>query len=137
MQIVIGIISPATKIPKTENNIAYNSDTALLKYIGRASRQQALQNSKVTSIQWCLLITAKIFFALNSIFLSCFAAISKVRWSIDASPIVRPDIMPENARSDKLKLISYHQAAENGMSSFCSLLLFHSVSSSSAEVVVS
>ncbi len=59
-------------------------------------------------------MTAKMFFALFSIYFDCFAAISRVKWSIEASPMVRPDITPEMARRVKLTPISNHQAAENG-----------------------
>ena len=61
-------------------------------------------------------MTAKMFFALVSIFFDYFAAISRVRWSIEARPIVKPDINPEMVKSVKLTPISTHQAAENGAS---------------------
>ncbi len=59
-------------------------------------------------------MTAKMLFALFSISFDYFAAISRVKWSIEARPIVRPDMMPEMARRVKLTPMSNHQAAENG-----------------------
>ena len=89
--------------------IAANSVTALFKYIGSVSKHAALHSRSVTSIQWCLLTTEKIIFALLAVFALYFAAISKFKWSIDANPIVRPDIIPDIIRHQKDTVKSIHQ----------------------------
>jgi hypothetical protein len=61
---------------------------------GNASIANALQRSKVTSIQWYLSITAKIFKAYFFVSSLLFASISKANLSIEASPVVSPDINP-------------------------------------------
>lgn len=58
-------------------------------------------------------MTAKIVLALFSIFLFYLAAISRFKWSIDARPIVRPDIKPEMIKHDKDTEISIHQSTLN------------------------
>lgn len=104
-----GIISPITRTPATEKIIAANSETALFRYMGRVSRHAALHKRSVTSIQWCLLTTEKIILALLAVFSLYFAAISRFKWSMDAKPIVRPDIMPDMIRHQKETVKSIHQ----------------------------
>jgi len=86
-----------------------DSETARFKYRGRISRAAAFTNKRVTSIQWCFDITAKIFCDYFAILGSVFAAISKLSWSMEARPIVRPDINPEIVKQSSVTNMSmYH-----------------------------
>ena len=109
-----GIISPTTSTPKTAKIIATNSDTALLRKIGRVSRARALQRSRVTNIQWCCLMTLKMVLALLATTSDCFAAISRVNSSIEARPIVRPDMNPEMAKHVNVTVMSTYHSGLHG-----------------------
>lgn len=109
-----GIISPTTNTPKTAKKIATSSETALLRKMGRVSSAAALQRSRVTNIQWCCLMTLKIVLALLATTSDYFAAISRVNSSIEARPIVRPDMKPEMAKHEKVTAISTYHSGLHG-----------------------
>jgi hypothetical protein len=54
MHIAWGITSPTKTTATTDIKIAYLEGTIRSKYIGRVSKAQALQISRVTSSQWWL-----------------------------------------------------------------------------------
>jgi hypothetical protein len=94
VQSACGIISPKANTPVTDRIIATYEGTSRSRHKGRASTQTALQSKSVTSIQWCLSITGKIFSVARFASGLAFASISRPNLSIEASPTVSPDIKP-------------------------------------------
>ena len=91
------MISPKMRTSVTEQITASTFVKRLSKNIGSVSMAAALHKSKVTSIQWCLSITGKM---REHIFCTSgfpIESTSSESLSIDARPIVKPDISPANS----------------------------------------
>ena len=89
----------------TERMIATTSLTTSFNVSGKASTKAALQIRSVTSIQWYLSITGKIFSVAFLALGLVYASISSPSLSIDASPTVNPAIIPLH----KISTIEMHQ----------------------------
>ena len=89
-----GIISPKISTKVTDSTMASTGVTSLSKKIGSVSIAAALQRSRVTSIQWWRSITGKMRSVLLLISGFPIESTSSDNLSIEASPIVRPDISP-------------------------------------------
>lgn len=88
------MISPNIKIKVTDIRTAIAGEKILSKKIGKVSIAAALQRSSVTSIQWCWSITGNMRSVIRLTSGSPIAYTSNVNLSIEASPVVSPDITP-------------------------------------------